>query len=273
VRRATLNLLRCPRCRRGGLLTETDAPDIAFGPARCTQCQASYPIAEGLLDVLGDRQPPGWAQQAFEQAWIARAYEHRLRPLIQRVVARERMDPNSEYLLYRSLLGKPEGPILDLACGTGLFARLLAREPDVPAAIGMDVSRPMLEEALAQAREHGAAVDFIRAEAPELPFANASIGAVLQARALYLFCDVNALFDEVARVLRPGGRYVASTYLPPRFGAALQRRVGLYPRSEADLRGAMTRAGLVQIERLLLSPSVVFKAEKPGASAAAAPGR
>jgi hypothetical protein len=64
-------------------------------------------------------------------------------------------------------------------------------------------------------------------------------------------------------VLRPGGRFVASTYQPP--GAAqalLHRKAGLHPRDEEALRAAVAAAGLVNFERVLLPPFILVKAEK-----------
>lgn len=266
MRRVILNLLRCPRCRRGPLLPETDTAELVFGPLRCPECEASFPVAEGVADLVMDRNAAsqGPMQRGLEQPLVARSYERYVRPAMQYAVARRRYDRDSELLLYRALLGKPDGPVLDVACGTGLFARRLARDPSVPPVVGMDVSKPMIEEGMAQAREAGVMVDFLRAEAPELPFQDQSFGAVLQTGALHLIADASRLFLEVGRVLRPGGRYVASTYTPPGpLLTALHRRAGLYPRSEDELRSAIAAAGLVSFERMLLPPFIVVKGEKP----------
>lgn len=268
MRRAIVNLLRCPRCRKGALAPETDAAEVVFGPLRCPECHASFPVAEGVVDLLADSPtgPRGVMQRGMEQPLVARAYERYVRPAMQYGVARRRYDRDSELLLYRSLLGKPDGPVLDLACGTGLVARRLARDASLPPVVGLDVSRPMIEEGVAQAREAGVTVDFVRAQAPDLPFQDQSFGAVLQAGALHLIADAGRLFLEVGRVLRPGGRYVASTYTPPGpLLAALHRRAGLHPRSEDELRSAIAAAGLVSFERMLLPPFILVKGEKPAA--------
>ncbi|QSQ27863.1 class I SAM-dependent methyltransferase [Pyxidicoccus parkwayensis] len=268
MRRALVSLLRCPRCRRGGLQPEADAAVLLFGPLRCAACRATYPVAEGVADLVVEHSAAGTVQRGLEQRWVARSYERYVRPVLERALTRQSWDVDSEYVLYRNLLGRPEAPVLDVGCGTGLLARRLAREPDFPLVAGMDVSRAMLEEGVAQAREAGATVDFLRAEAPHLPFQDGALGAVLMAGALHFVADLGRMMLEVSRVLRPGGRWVASTYQPPGAPTALlHRRLGLHPRGEALLRAEATAAGLVRFERVSLPPLLVVKAEKGSAEA------
>ncbi len=264
MRRAILNILRCPRCRRGSLLPDSDTADLALGPIKCPECQASYPVAEGVAELVAERGNVTAVQKGLEVPFVARRYERYLRPAVQMALSRRRFDRDSEFLVYRSMLGKPNGAVLDLACGTALFARRLAANPEFPLVVGLDVSKPMLEEGMAQAREAGVMVDFLRAEAPYLPFLDLSLGAVLQTGALHLIADSARLFAEVSRVLKPGGRYVATTYLPPGFPASLlHKKAGLHPRSEDELRRSIEAAGLVNFERLMLEPYILVKAEKP----------
>ncbi|XXF75882.1 methyltransferase domain-containing protein [Myxococcaceae bacterium GXIMD 01537] len=263
MRREILQLLRCPRCRHSGLNSESDAEVHLFGPLRCTKCHASYPVTEGVADLVVE--PPAFraVQRGLEQRLVARSYERYVRPLLQRTLARTSFDRESEFVLYRSLLGRPPGPVLDLGTGTGLFARRLAAEPELPSVVGMDVSTAMLEEAMAQTREAGVKVDYVRAEAPYLPFLNGTLGGVLQSGSLHFIADLGRLLLEVARVLRPGGRFVASTYQPPGAPSALlHRKAGLHPRGEVELRAAVTAAGLVNFERVLLPPFILVKAER-----------
>lgn len=269
MRRVIVDLLRCPRCRAGGLRPEADTAEVLFGPLRCSACKASYPVAEGVADLsMATGAPTGqkapWVSRGRELPWVARSFERHLRPAFQLALAGRKMDLPSEYLLYRSLLGHPEGPVLELDGGTGLFGRRLSREPGWPEVVCTDGSRPMLEEAVAQAREAGVMLDFARTSGPMLPFQDQTLGAVLHPGALHLMAEVRTLFEEVARVLRPGGRYVASTYSPPRFPlAAAHRKAGLHPRSEQALRSALETAGLTGFERVRVPPFIVFSAEKP----------
>jgi ubiquinone/menaquinone biosynthesis C-methylase UbiE len=194
---------------------------------------------------------------------VARSYERYVRGLCQTALTRRQMDWDSEYLLYRSLLGGGGGALLDLGCGTGLFARRLARDPDLGPVVGMDVSKPMIEEGVAQSREEGALVDFVRCRAPALPFQDASLGGILQAGSLHWVPELGLALREIARALRPEGAYVLSTYLPPRrWKARIHARLGLHPRSEEELRQALTAAGLARVQRVLLPPWLVMKAEK-----------
>lgn len=266
MRHALVQLLRCPRCRRGALRPEAPTAVLMFGPLRCPECRASYPVAEGVADLMLEPALASGLQRGLERRFVARSYERYVRPALQRAFLRQPLDTDSEYLIYRSLLGTPDGPVLDVGCGTGLVARRLAREPDFALVAGQDVSSAMLEEGVAQAREAGATVDFIRAQAPYLPFQDETLGAVLMADSLHYVEDLGRLMLEVVRVLRPGGRWVASTYAPPGSASGfLHRRVGLHPRGESTLRAAASAAGLVRFERVALPPLLVLKAEKASA--------
>ena len=263
MRRVILDLLRCPKCRFGTLAPDSDTAEVAFGPVHCVACQASFPVGEGVVDLAADRAEPSGVQRNFERPLVARSYERYVRPAVQMAISGRRLDRDSELVMYRSLIGRPDAPVLDLGCGTAMFARRLARDPELPPVVGMDVSKAMLEEAMAQTREAGVMVDFVRAEAPSLPFQDQSLGAVLQSGSLHLIEDAARLFVEVGRVLRPGGRYVASTYVPPSFlGSMLHRKAGLYPRGEDELRGGLAAAGLVCFERMVLPPFILVRAEK-----------
>jgi len=265
VRRGTLELVRCPRCRGGSLVPEADVPEpqLVFGPVRCLGCTARFPVGEGLIDFVGERAPPhGW-QRGLESTWVARGYERYIRPGLELALTRGGFDRDSEYLVYRSLLGRPRGTVLDLGCGTGLFTRRLARDLGGAPVVGLDVSRPMIEEALAQAREASVSIDFLRAEAPDLPFQAASLAAVLQAGSVHFFRDLDALLSEVARVLQPGGRYVASALTALGLFGPLASAAALFPRPERVLREACDRAGLIRFERVRVPPLVIFSAERP----------
>ena len=264
MRRDTLDILRCPACRKGGLIPEKDVsePRLIFGPVKCVGCGSRFPVGEGMIDFVGDRSRPQGLQSAMESDLVARSYERYVRPALELFLTRGQFDRDSEYTVYRSLLGRPTGSVVDLGCGTGLFTRRLVRDLDAQL-IGVDVSKPMIEEAIAQAREGAVAIDFVRAEAPQLPFQSGSVSAILQAGSVHFIRDLPLLLSEIVRVLKPGGSWVASHLLVPPLLGPFHAAAGIHPRSERLLRDATAQAGLVRFERVKVSQVVMFKVERP----------
>jgi ubiquinone/menaquinone biosynthesis C-methylase UbiE len=105
---------------------------------------------------------------------------------------------------------KPGHRVLDLGCGPGISAfGMLDRVPDIDV-VGLDLSRSMLflAEQWRQREHNGHRVEFVRADATQLPFADQSFDAVTGNSFLYLLPDAEGVLREVKRVLRPGGRCV-----------------------------------------------------------------
>lgn len=98
----------------------------------------------------------------------------------------------------------PFGPgdrILDLGCGTGDLSRQLARAGARP--IGLDVSHRMLVEA---SRKLSEAEALVQGSAFWLPFADGAFAGAVSGFVLRNLNDLRRAFDELARVVRPGGR-------------------------------------------------------------------
>ena len=265
MRRETLELLRCPKCGAGSLVPDADVAGtaMAFGPARCLGCSARFPVHDGLIDFVGDRDNVKVLQQAMELPWVARSWERYVRPAVDTVLTRGRLDHDSEYTVLRNLIGTPPGPIVDLGCGAGIVLRRLSRDFPKVSVIGVDVSRPMLEEAMAQVRENAEAADFVRAQVPAIPFNDATLGAVVAVGFIHFIEELDLLLREVARTLKPGGRFVATTYEAGAMLKSMHRGAGLFPRSEEALRNASAVAGLVHFERLKVAPFLLWKVERP----------
>jgi SAM-dependent methyltransferase len=90
--------------------------------------------------------------------------------------------------------------VLELACGTGQGLGLLgARARSV---VGADVSHVLLRDAR---RHYGTRFALARLTADQLPFAEAAFDIVLCFEASYYVPDMDRAFQEIARVLSPGG--------------------------------------------------------------------
>ncbi|MPZ14679.1 MAG: methyltransferase domain-containing protein [Chloroflexi bacterium] len=113
----------------------------------------------------------------------------------------------SEALLEAAHL-RPGERVLDVGCGTGATTIEAARRvlPD-GAAIGVDVSPPMLDLARKRAAAAGLdRVEFRRADAQTHTFDEGRFDAVISRNGLMFFGDPHAAFTNLARALRPGGR-------------------------------------------------------------------
>jgi SAM-dependent methyltransferase len=159
------------------------------------------------------------------------------------------------------------GTIVDCPCGAGVAFRELG-----PASalryLGVDLSPSMLRRAQKRLRKRGLTqVELVRADATEIPLPDDSADLFLSYWGLHCFDDPGAALAEAARVLKPDGRLVGSTFVLGREtpGQRLLIRPGLgdfgNPLTEEGLRTGLTAAGFAEpgIERS--GPMVFFDAQ------------
>jgi len=108
------------------------------------------------------------------------------------------------------LLGRPRAgeAVLDLGCGAGTDLLIAAQMTGATGrAIGVDMTPAMLERADAGAREMALAnVELHESLIEALPLDDDSVDVVISNGVIDLVPDKDAVFDEIDRVLRPGGR-------------------------------------------------------------------
>ncbi len=114
--------------------------------------------------------------------------------------------------------GPPEaGPILDLCTGTGDLALTYHRFSGGAASIiGADFCREMLTQADRKARDVGAGIHFVEADAQALPFASDTFQLVTVAFGLRNITDPERGLAEMVRVALPGGRIAVLEFSKPR---------------------------------------------------------
>ncbi|WP_189060628.1 class I SAM-dependent methyltransferase [Longimycelium tulufanense] len=115
------------------------------------------------------------------------------------------------------LLGPVAGArVLEVGCGSAPCARWLATQG--AAVVALDISAGMLGHARAAAAQSGVEVPLVQASADQLPFAAGSFDIACSAfGAIPFVADSGAVMREVARALRPGGRWVFAVTHPMRW--------------------------------------------------------
>jgi ubiquinone/menaquinone biosynthesis C-methylase UbiE len=143
-----------------------------------------------------------------------------------------------------------EGPILEVGVGTGVISLGLARRGR--SVIGVDIASAML----ARAHSRLGSV-LVRGDARRLPFGDGSVPHAVSVWVVHSVEPPEALFAEVFRVLRPGGRYLVcpTNRIPdgdpvkPILDAMFTRASRLHPTwsqkpvSAADIMAWATQAG------------------------------
>ncbi len=168
-------------------------------------------------------------------------------------------------------LGLPSGStVLDLACGTGDFLKLL--RAGGYRSFGMDLSWGMLAA-------NGTGLPLAQANGADLPVAAAAVDGITCGYALRNFTDLAGVFAEFGRIVRPGGRIsllevsepdagllrlghrIWFRRVVPLIGGLLSDRSAYryLPRSTAylpstpELRTMLTEAGFSSVNRRALS--------------------
>src|SRR4051812_39785992 len=147
--------------------------------------------------------------------------------------------------------------VVDLGCGGGLDVLLAARRVGPSGrAVGIDMTAAMVELARKNAGKSGLAnVEFHLAAIDALPLPDASADCVISNCVINLAPDKPAVFREVARVLRPGGRLAASDIalkrpLPAALAGDLMAYVGCIAGAIPieEYRRALIEAGFAAVE-------------------------
>ena len=222
--------------------------------------------------------------QGEEKARTVRAMFDRIAPKYDRVnrIMTFRLDVRWRRKTIAALALPPNSVLLDLACGTGDFCNNIEESAMVP--FGFDFSMGMMKAAKTSA-------PLVQADILKLPVQTNSVDGITCGFALRNLIELPSFFDEICRVLRPGGRiglldiaepnnrllrwghHIYFDRIVPVVGGLLSEKsaysylpksVSYLPDAEVMVEDLKT-AGFEDIERKLLAPGSVqlLTASKP----------
>lgn len=132
--------------------------------------------------------------------------------------------------------------VLEIACGTGRFTLEFAeRGADV---VAVDISEPMIRQAVVKAERDGVDVDFLRCDARRLPFPPDCFDVVVAMRFFHLVDSPATYLRELARVSR--GRVLFDTFSQRSARVVYNRFLPMGSRlyTDDEVRGFVREAGL-----------------------------
>jgi ubiquinone/menaquinone biosynthesis C-methylase UbiE len=194
--------------------------------------------------AAGSVPSAGWQLAGTSQE----AYERHLVPAI--------FAPCAELLLDLAAPA-PGERLLDVACGTGVVARLAAQRVGPQGRVaGADVNEGMLAVARTAAAGLAPAIEWEPGDATALPFPGEAFDVVCCQQGIQFFGDQSAALREMHRVLAPGGRVAVAAWRPQEHSPGFTLLTELQQRhvsaeAAAILRGPFAAPDRSELRRLL----------------------
>lgn len=171
--------------------------------------------------------------------------------------------------------------MIHIFLGTGLFTRIFASQDKYGRVLGCDYSESMLTEARRRISEESklsalktTKLDLVRLDVGQIPMKDETIDCLHAGAAMHCWPDLDAAASEIYRVLKPNGRYFATTFLSPYFSnlsrmdgqtTTVSQQAFQYFESIDTLKELLERGGFesdkIQIE-VLGTACAVIRAEK-----------
>jgi len=171
----------------------------------------------------GEREGAKIGQAKVGQASEPGEYDAGMLALLQIIWGDGFLSPGGSDEVARLLEGSDIGgcSVLDIGCGLGAIDELLVKDHHARSVIGVDID-PALIAAMQKRIERAGLADVIhgqRVDGGALPFPEDSFDVVFSKDSLVQIPDKSRVFADVLRVLRPGGRFIASDWLRGGSGA------------------------------------------------------
>ncbi len=253
MQRDLVELLTCPLCRDSEL---TGADDAADGSALiCSRCGARYPVRDGVPILL----PPSFdAARVHDELDHMHGHKREQAQYYDRGVAEEFeiSRPNGAPEVYRWLLAKKfrrsiaglpdlrDATVIDVCCGSGMDAEMLARSG--ARVIAIDISEGCAARARARAERYGLDYLVVVGDVEHLPIRTASADVSYVHDGLHHLDDPAIGLRELARVARCA---ISITEPAEALGTAIAVKLGIaLEREDAGNRVVRLRPDAVSRE-------------------------
>ncbi|KAL0553087.1 hypothetical protein IC582_006974 [Cucumis melo] len=276
------NILACSICR--GPLTAAADSGLSVESTNgyqleCGTCKKSFTGSESHLDLTitgginsGESMPA--ATEIFRL--VSFLYERGWRQSFSVLLGFP--GPEKEFELIKNFITPVlGGSIIDASCGSGMFSRIFAKSGLFSSVVALDYSENMLRQCYGFIKQEenfpNERLVLIRADIARLPFASSSVDAVHAGAAVHCWPSPSAGVAEISRILRPGGVFVASTFImdgPFSFVPFLRIQIEGIQQiagsriflSERELEELCTACGLVDFKCLRNRQFVMLSATK-----------
>eukprot|EP00249_Psilotum_nudum_P011818 c23403_g1_i1 orf=507-1373(+) len=278
-----MKLLACPICfepfncegSEGLDLKEKSRPTFL-----CQRCKKSYHKRGVFLDLIAMGDTYGYDEYSFlgtgffRNRVISYVYERGWRSTFKRDGF---PGPDEEFTMAKELLRPAAGGVLlDVSCGTGVMSRRFARCGIYSTVFALDFSETMLQQCSEFLKEddpnNSLNITLVRGDVARLPFPTGTIDAVHAAAALHCWPSPAAAMIEISRVLKPGGVFMATTFLditgdipldmlkPVRQAWRKITRLTFW--LESELQNLCESCGLVDYQRIRKNRFIMVSARK-----------
>jgi ubiquinone/menaquinone biosynthesis C-methylase UbiE len=230
--------LACPICQTTQFEITKRNGKVDIGGSNlpnCPRCQRQYAMKTRYVDLTltSGVTPRAYKQRSwngtelFRNPLVSVAYERGWR---QSFAWAGFPGVDAEAKMAIDFLSPAHGEvIIDMSCGSGLFSRRFLSSGKFAGVIAADFSESMLEEAYRNfttvtttttTRRSGLDGDLdqnsyllLRADVARLPFTTGSVAGIHAGAALHCWPNPAMALAEISRILKPGGVFVASTFL------------------------------------------------------------
>lgn len=203
--------LQCPRDRRHPLHLDDQIKNLDRSFNGTVSCRDGHEfrIANNIIDLLPDSSWPGGSLANYSNHFslTASVYEDQWRKRSIGLLSGQDFSLEDEAELLRKWTGDPveANVIVDIGTSTGFYSRSIAQTATYSDIYAIDISQPMLQEAVRRGKQENAAFFPVRCDAARLPFFDDQVDLLLCGGTYNELYEPENTLKEMQRVLKPGG--------------------------------------------------------------------